>query len=68
MAKVQISIIDIIPVQYITERGCSDHAQLDEAANAWVAAGRVETGGIIDLRVTNDHVPETARRELTRHH
>ena len=70
MAKAQISTVDIL-VQYSTERGCSDHARLDDAAtfsNVRVAASLVETSRIVDLRVADDHVPETARRERARCH
>ena len=48
-----------------------DHARLDEAAttsNAWVAASHAESSGAIAPRVADDHVPETARRELARCH
>ena len=53
----------------IQERS-SDHTRLDDTttiSNAQVAAG-MRTRGTFTLKVADDHVPETARRELARHH
>ena len=48
----------------------ADHARLDgptTTSSTCVAAGHLETSRTIALRVADDLVPETARRELARH-